>query len=257
MKRPTINFINDIIQEAGDILLKLAGNVTKFEIKNNNPKDIVTEADKKIENFIKEKIYNKFPEHKIIAEESKLSSKKSDYIWYIDPIDGTTNFLHNYPIYGISIAYEENNEILLGAVYFPALKELFWAEKSKGAYKNNKKIYVSKQSNINEALLATGFACLRSGWKNNNLKYFNKIIKKVRDVRRSGSASFDLCSVASGRLDAFWELNLSSWDVMAGTLLVLEAGGKVTDFDNSNDFLAKRQIVASNGKIHKQLLDFF
>jgi myo-inositol-1(or 4)-monophosphatase len=254
---PNINFLLKIVTKAGNELLKFSGKVKEYQIKKGNPKDIVTEADKYIEKFIINEINKKFPEHTIIAEESGKSLINPEKIWYIDPIDGTTNFLHNFPIYGISIGYQEFNEMKLAAIYFPALKELFYAEKGKGAYKNKKRIFVSNQTDINNALLATGFACLRSGLKENNLKYFNKIITQVRDIRRTGSATFDLCSVATGRLDGFWEINLSSWDVMAGFLIVQEAGGKVTDFNDTPNFNQNRQIVASNGKIHKDFLKFF
>jgi myo-inositol-1(or 4)-monophosphatase len=249
-----IKFIIYLVEKSGEKILKEAGKITNFKIKNKNPKDIVTKTDIEIENFIKQEITKKFPSHYIVAEESFKSNVDADNVWYIDPIDGTTNFLHNFPIFGVSVAYTKEKKILAAAIYFPVLKELFWATKNGGAFKNNKKIYVSKQTNINNALLSTGFACLRSGLKKNNLKYFNKIIKKVRDIRRTGSACFDMCSVASGRLDGFWELNLSSWDVTAGTLIVEEAGGKVTDFSNTKNFLEKREIVATNGKIHNQLL---
>lgn len=248
-------FILQIIKKAGKRLLRYYGRIKEYEFKYNNPKEIVTVADKEIENFIKQQIEKRFPGHIIIAEESENRESRGRNTWYIDPIDGTTNFVHNFPFFGIAIAYEEDNRVQNSAIYFPALNELFWAERGKGAFKNNKRIYVSGEQNINNTLLATGFACLRAGWKENNLKYLNKILPLVRDIRRTGSACFDMCAVACGRIDGFWELNLSSWDVMAGTLIVEEAGGIVTDFENKNEFVAKREIVATNRKIHQQLLE--
>ncbi len=251
-------FILNLIRNAGKKVLTYYGKLTEYDIKFKNPKDIVTTADKEIEEFIKGEISKKFSRHTIIAEESVNKEKLGEDIWYIDPIDGTTNFVHQFPFWGISIAYgKNNNDIRNSAIYFPVLNELFWAAKGKGAFKNGIQIYVSKENNLINSLLSTGFACLRAGWENNNLRYLNKILPLIRDIRRTGSACFDLCSVACGRVDGFWELNLSSWDIMAGILIVEEAGGKVSDFDGKNNYIEKREILATNGIIHNKILEIF
>jgi len=247
-------FILNIIKKAGKRLLKYYGKIDAYEIKGDNPTDIVTIADKAIEEFVVSAIKSKFNNHTIIGEEGSGLKGTEDSVWYIDPIDGTTNFFHKLPFFGISIAYQEEGILKDGAIFFPVLNELFWASKGKGAFMNGKRIAVSNISDIKESLLATGFACLRSGLKNNNIENAIKVLELLHDFRRTGSACYDLCSVACGRIDGFWEINLSSWDVAAGALIVQEAGGKVTDFNGGSEYIKTRRIVATNGKIHEALL---
>lgn len=248
-------FINNLILKAGKMAIKQYGKVHSIEYKL--PREFVTETDKKIEDFIKHSILKKFPQHQIIGEESDIVNRENtSHIWYIDPIDGTANFVHNIPIFGTSIGYAEGEGGMKnGAIYFPALKELFYAEKGEGAFKNKKRIYISKRENLNEITAVTGFSCLRTGKKDNNLRYFNIIVPKIRGIRRTGSATFDLCCIACGRLDAFWEMELKPWDIMAGKIIVEEAGGKVTDFSGGQLLNEKREILATNGtSLHEQFL---
>ncbi len=248
-------FIYKLIKKAGKIFISYYGKINKSDIEFKNPRDLVTIADKEIENFIVTKIKRKFPEDTLIGEENKYKQLNKKRVWYIDPIDGTTNFIHKFPLCGISIAFEENRELKYGFVYFPLIKELYYAKKGYGAYLNNKRIYTSKEESLINSVLVTGFACLRAGRKNNNLSNFVKIAPLLRGIRRTGSAAYDLCSVASGRFEAFWELELNSYDVMAGVLIVQEAGGIVTDFSNTKEFIKKKEILASgNINIHNQLL---
>ncbi|MBU1075910.1 MAG: inositol monophosphatase [Spirochaetes bacterium] len=250
-------FIKKTILETGKILLNNYHKTHRIEYKN--PRDLVTEIDKKAEKYIKGEIHKKFPDHQIIAEESRITNiKNKEDVWYIDPIDGTTNFIHKYPLFGICIAYEHKGELNSSAVYFPILKELYQAEKNKGAYKNRKRISVSGQTELIHTLAATGFADIRAGKKDNNLKYINAILPRIHDIRRSGSAAYDLCSVAGGSIDIFWEMELNSWDIMAGKLILEEAGGKLTDFSGKKKFLQNRRLLASNGtSLHKRFLNFF
>ncbi|MBN1897194.1 MAG: inositol monophosphatase [Spirochaetes bacterium] len=257
MKNSVKDFILDLIKRAGKKLSDLYGKISDYEIKSGNPKDLVTTADRAIEEFIKKEIEKRFPSDTIIAEESKILEKTGRDKWYIDPIDGTTNFIRKIPFFGISIAYEVRDTLQEGAIHFPILKEIFHATRGKGAFKNDQKICVSSRNNIINSLLATGFACLRSNLDNNNLKNLNRILPLIHDIRRTGSACYDLCSVACGRFDGFWELNLASWDVKAGALLVNEAGGKVTDFDGKEDYIERKEILATNGLIHEKVLDLF
>lgn len=247
-------FINKIILDAGKKLLKMYDN--KYQIMYKNPRDLVTEADKSIEKYIKTEILKEFPHHQIIAEESDTQNiENKDHIWYIDPIDGTTNFVHKFPCFSISIAYENKQQLSNASIYSPVLKEYYYAVKGKGAFKNNKRIYVSQQNKLINALATTGFACIRAGLKQNNLKHFNKIVPQIRGIRRTGSATYDLCTVASGVVDAYWEMELHAYDIMAGKLIVEEAGGRVSDFSGKDQFPKKKEILATNGTaLHAQFI---
>ncbi len=248
-------FINNLILKAGKIAKKNYGK--PHNIKQKRPRELVTETDKEIEDFIKDRIINKFPTHQIIAEESDtLNKENTSNIWYIDPIDGTTNFAHNIPSFGISIGYEFEGKMKNGAIYLPILNELFYAEKNKGAFKNKKRIFVSKREELINIVATTGFACIRTGKKENNLKYFTRIAPEIRSIRRTGAATLDMCYVACGRFDVFWEMRLNSWDVVAGKLIVEEAGGKVTDFSGGQDVIEKQEVLATNGtSIHEQIIE--
>ena len=240
-------------KSAGDLLLENFGKKQKINYKSDV--DLLTEIDKKSEKLIIDIITKNFPGHNILSEESKPTDKKSSYKWIIDPLDGTTNYAHNFPFFCVAIALEIDGEIRLGVVYNPILNELFFAEKGKGAYLNNKKIKVSEIKKITNSLLATGFPYDIKESKNNNIKNFINFSLCAQAVRRPGSASLDQCYVAMGRLDGFWELKLNPWDMAAGSLIVKEAGGKVTDFSGKNFSIYKREIVASNGIIHSDMID--
>ena len=240
-----INFLKDLILEAGRICLSEQIRLTPSDIAFKNSKDLVTGIDKKVENFLIQAIQNRYSDHGIFGEETGRIERQSPYVWIIDPIDGTTSFIHQQPYYSISIALYNNQKPVLGAVYTPAFKELFFAEADKGAFLNDRPIRVSKTDRLIHSVMATGFACLRSGVEPNNLAHFNRIVPEIRDIRRYGSAALDLCYVACGRCDGFWEMNLNLYDIAAGSLIVTEAGGKVTDF-NGGSIYPEQGILAAN-----------
>lgn len=254
-----IDFIKDIAEEAGNIALSEMDKIDSASIKkkgNRNEKDLVTAADLMIENKIISRIKEKFPDHDIYGEESGKTVKGSEFCWIIDPIDGTVSYIHQTASFSVSIALQHKGEIVAGAVFAPKLGELFCAEKDKGAFLNDKKIRVSGRGRLAESLVATGFACLRAGLKENNLKYLNKILPDVCDIRRDGSAALDLAYVACGRYDAFWEMSLNLYDIAAGLLLVEEAGGCVSDMSGGNRF-PEKGLLASNRLIHEKLMTYF
>ena len=201
-------------------------------------------------------IHAKFPAHDIYGEETGRSGSNSEFCWIIDPIDGTTSYIHQTPYFSISIGLQQNGVNIAGAVCAPKLGELFWAEKGQGAFLNGERIRVSTRNALGQSLVATGFACIRSGWKENNLKYFSRLMPDIRDIRRCGSAAVDLAYVAAGRYDGFWEMCLNIYDVAAGVLLVEEAGGIVTDMAGGKNF-PEHGIAASNGLIHDKFLSYF
>lgn len=189
--------------------------------------DLVTEIDLLSEDMIKAKIEAKFPEHNILGEESDYTDKNSKYTWVIDPLDGTNNYASAYPIYCVSIALKYEQEVVMGVIYIPELDEIYSAIKDKGAFRSDKQLSISQKKELNSSLIATGFPYDKKEAKIDNLAPLNKILKEIRGLRRSGSAAFDLVSVAGGRIDAFWEFKLKEWDYAAGELLVREAGGEV------------------------------
>jgi myo-inositol-1(or 4)-monophosphatase len=252
--------------KGGEILRKHRGNVKNIGFKDEV--NLVTEVDKISEEAILQIIKKNFPGHAILTEESEefipdvcpeTKKSKSIYKWVIDPLDGTTNYAHGLPIYCVSIALEENGKIILGVVYNPNLDELFVAEKRRGAFlscgKIKRRISVSQTTKLSQSLLATGFPYDIRTSKINNLDHFANFYKKAQAVRRGGSAALDLCYLAMGRFDGFWELKLSPWDTAAGSLLVEEAGGKVTDFLGEPFNIYLKEILASNGKIHQQMME--
>lgn len=216
--------------------------------------DLVTEADTAAEAIIIETIQAQFSDHRILAEESGLSKGSADNMWIIDPLDGTTNFAHQLAIFGISIAFALRGEIAVGVVLNPMSGELFTATSGKGAFLNGKPIKVSTTRRVSDSLLVTGFPYdLRDFFNPIMLRYRN-CLKASRGVRRLGSAALDLCFVACGRFEAFWEQNLKPWDIAAGWLLVKEAGGVVTDYSNNPLTIDKKEILATNGLIHAEML---
>ncbi len=216
--------------------------------------NLVTEADHASEKVIIETIKKDFPDHFILSEETGAIVTDSEYKWIIDPIDGTINFAHGIPICCVSIAVEKAGKIILGAVYNPFMNEMFFAQAGFGATLNNKKISVSNQAAVIHSCLVTGFPYTYLDMPNGPLQVFERFIRKGVPVRRLGSAAIDLCWVAAGRFDGFYEHSLHAWDSAAGFLIVEEAGGKVTDFNGDPYSPYQPQIVATNGKIHEQLL---
>ena len=251
--------IRKLIQEVGAKVAKYiflnAHNIGKKKYKGRV--DIVTEIDLGAEKIILDKIKHNFPNHSIMTEEADNIDHKSDYKWIIDPLDGTTNFVHTFPFVCVSIGLEYKGEIILGIVYNPFLKEYFFAEKDKGAFLNNEQIFVSENSNLKDSLLATGFPYELSENFEKNMMLFSKIYRQTQGIRRAGSAAMDLCYVGCGRFDGFWEFDLKPWDVAAGYLIVKEAGGQLSDCSGKLLNIYSNEIVATNGLIHKELVNNF
>ena len=254
MKEKILNTGILAAKKAGALLRKHHDETQKISLKGEV--NLVTELDKLSEKTIIETIRSVFDDHSILSEEvGELNSQNAIFKWIIDPLDGTTNYAHGFPYFCVSIAVEKEGEVYCGIVYQPLLDELFTAIKGEGAYKNNFRIYVSQRNSLNESLLATGFPYDLRNSDQNNIKHFNNFILKTRAVRRAGAAALDLSYVGMGRLDGFWEPKLSPWDVAAGSLIIKEAGGTVTDFEGKEFNIYYPNIVASNGKIHKQILE--
>jgi len=247
-----------IAREAGALLLPYFHRGLKIEYKGDA--DLVTAADRASEVLIRERIRQQFPSHDVLGEEQGLSDQGGDYRWYVDPLDGTTNFAHGYPVFCVSMALEhrgdDQSRRIAGVVYDPTRDELFTAELGKGAHLNGAPIHVSKAAQLKECLVATGFPSHKRH-KNPNIHFYHQITLRTHGVRRAGSAALDLCNVASGRFDGFWEFNLNPWDTAAGALIVEEAGGKVSRFDGSAFELDSRETLASNGLVHDALLREF
>jgi len=248
-----------IAREAGALLMHHFSQHLKIEYKGDA--DLVTAADRASEALIRERIRQHWPTHDILGEELGLNDQGSDYRWYIDPLDGTTNFAHGYPVFCVSMGLEhrpssEAAKRIAAVIYDPTRDELFSAEEGRGARLNGEAMHVSKTPTLRESLLATGFPSHKRH-KNPNIHFYHQITLHSHGVRRAGSAALDLCNVAAGRFDGFWEFNLNPWDTAAGVLIVQEAGGKVTRFDGSPFELNSRETVASNGLIHSALLQEF
>jgi len=224
------------------------------EISYKGDINLVTEMDMRSERAIVGVLRASFPEHGIIAEEETSIRNSSGFTWIIDPLDGTTNYAHGYPCFSVSIALEHEGEIIIGVVYDPMRDELYTARKGQGAFLNGKEIRVSKVDTLIRGLLATGFPYDRKVCDRNNLDYFHDLLMAAQEVRRDGSAALDLCYVALGRFDGYWELKLKPWDVAAGSLIVAEAGGMVTDFSGTRFSIHDNEILASNGKLHQPMV---
>jgi len=249
-------FIKHVAFDAGKILMQHIDEPYHITIKPGlRQHDLVTDIDNRCEDFIVECLMKEFPEHGILAEEHTKHNLDADYQWILDPLDGTTNYIHKNPLFAISIALMKNSKPILGLVYNPYYNEMFFAETDNGAFLNDKKISVSKVPTLEESVLVTGFACRRQFPGSANIHIFSDLLDIVQGLRRLGSAALDLAYIASGRCDGFWEFNLNAWDVAAGALIVEEAGGHVTSFDSDDAYITKRQILATNGKIHTELLD--
>lgn len=251
--------MNDFLSVAHEAALRagalLRENVGRTrEISYKGEINLVTEMDRRSERTIVEVLRAAFPDHSILAEEETKIEGGSSFRWVIDPLDGTTNYAHGYPNFAVSIALERSDEVIAGVVYDPLRDELYAAEMGAGAVLNGRPIRVSAADTLIRSLLATGFPYDRATSEKNNLNYFRALLMASQEVRRSGSASLDLCAVAAGRLDGYWELKLHPWDVAAGSLIVREAGGMVSDFSGTRFSIHDKEILASNGRIHTQLI---
>jgi myo-inositol-1(or 4)-monophosphatase len=243
----------DLCRAAGDILNYYADREKQVEFKGQA--NLVTIADKKSEELIIGGILGRYPTHSILAEESGATQPGASVQWIIDPVDGTTNFAHGYPFYCVSIAVEENGEMVCGAVYDPVRDEMFSAARGAGAYCNGERLRVSGVERLSQALLITGFPYNFRERLETIVSHFQKFLVASQAVRRGGSAALDLCYVAAGKLDGFWELNLQPWDTAAGRIILEEAGGRMTDFNGGPFSVYMKETLASNGLVHQEMLD--
>ena len=248
-----LNFTKELAFESGKILSKYFGNISSIKKKTSSI-DLVTNVDIESERLIIKSIQNKFPNHTIVTEESHLEEKNSDFKWIIDPLDGTTNFIHNLPIFAVSIGLQYKNNTVLGVVYNPAADKMFHAINKKGSYLNDKRIFTSSSKTLSESLIATGFPYLHDEKWDLSFSIFKKIYSETQGLRRLGAAALDLCFVAMGRFEGFYEFELKPWDICAGALIVKEAGGKVSDWNGSDYPFSGKRIIASNGFIHNDMV---
>jgi myo-inositol-1(or 4)-monophosphatase len=241
-------------REAGKFLKYSVGKVKSIEMKKGEERNLVSEIDKASEAKIISIIKRHYPGHAILAEESGASTTESDYKWIIDPLDGTTNFLHGLPIFSVTIGLEYKGEMVAGVVFDPNLDEMFTAEKGSGAFCNGKRLKVTNSSELISSLLVTGFPYDITENPDNAVGHFVNFLMLGQGIRRLGSAAMDLSYVAAGRFDGFWEVNLHPWDMAAGVLLVREAGGMVTDFSGTQSTVYNKQVLATNGVLHEAML---
>jgi myo-inositol-1(or 4)-monophosphatase len=248
------HYLKTLILEAGKRLKRQFGRVKSIQIKEGSSTNLVTNVDREIEDFIKRGIRKNFPEDSILAEESAAEDFTSGKKWIIDPLDGTTNFAHGLPIFCISIALEEEGTVTAGAVCNPIANEFFYGRRGKGATFNGKAIHVSKTMRLRESLLVTGFPYTIHSHPEHSLPFFNTLIVHAQGVRRLGSAALDLCYVAMGRFDGFFEVYLNAWDTAAGVLILTESGGSITDFEGRPYSIYQRELAASNGLIQDEMV---
>ncbi|MBI4471443.1 MAG: inositol monophosphatase [Acidobacteria bacterium] len=247
-----LEFSVELARAAGDVLKHYMGREKQVELKGRA--NLVTIADKESEALVIRKIHERYPTHAILAEESGESGA-GEGKWIIDPLDGTTNFAHQYPFFCVSIAFEQNGEIQCGAVYDPWRDEMFSAARGQGAFCNGERIRVSEVDKLSAAFLVTGFSYIVRQKIRLVMAQFEQFIIESQAVRRGGSAALDMCYTAMGRSDGFWELDLHPWDTAAGLVIMEEAGGRVTDFNGGKFSIYRKEIVASNGLIHDEMID--
>jgi myo-inositol-1(or 4)-monophosphatase len=245
--------VESIARQAGAVLISGFGNVR--HIRQKGVIDLVTEFDKRSEEVILSSLQQEFPDHSILAEESGRNETISEYQWLIDPLDGTTNFAHGIPIFSVSIGLLKNNVPLVGVVYDPFRDEMFSAERGHGATLNNQPIHVSSRADLGQAVISTGFPYDVRTNPRNNLAQFAQFQLRTQAVRHLGSAALDCTWTAMGRLDGYWEFGVQPWDIGAGALVVLEAGGRITFVDGDKNFLSTASILVSNGLLHEQMLE--
>ena len=254
-----MEMINEIIQiskEAGELIRNAFGKTHSIEFKTNEL-NLVTETDKASEKLITDFVRKKFPTHGILAEEGSESNPDkvgTEYLWVIDPLDGTTNFAHGLPIFSVSIGVQKNGETIAGVVYDVMRDVIYSAKKGSGSFENGEKISVSKNENLGHSVLVTGFPYNIKENPDKANERFIAFLKKARAIRRLGSAAIDFCYVASGVFDGFWEVSLHPWDICAGKLIVEEAGGNVTNFDGSPINIYSKQILATNKLVHQDMI---
>ena len=252
---PYLETAVEIAREAGALLANYFERRIPFETKGEF--DLVTEADRASEKLVVERLRSHFPTHNIVAEEGGRHDSPSEYRWFVDPLDGTTNFAHSFPVFNVTLGLERAGELVAGVVYDPLRQEMFTAERGAGAYLNNRRVHVSATKYITDSLASTGFPS-RKRHHNINIHFYYQLAMASHGVRRTGSAAIDLAYVACGRLDFFWEFGLKPWDMAAGSLLVQEAGGRVSDMrGESHSVTASDHLLADNGLLHDEIVQSF
>jgi myo-inositol-1(or 4)-monophosphatase len=250
----TLSYVEHLARQAGSILR--AGYEMDHQVAYKGVIDLVTEVDHQSEKFLLGEVQKDFPDHHIFSEETGIIEGNAEHVWYIDPLDGTVNYAHHIPIFCVSIAYASRGKLTLGAVYDPMRDEMFLGERSKGAYLNGRPLRVSSATELQKSLLVTGFPYTAWDTPQDNFANFVKFGKLTRGVRRLGSAAIDLCYVAAGRFDGFWEMALNPWDVAAGGLICEEAGARVTDVNGGADYLSVPQsVIAATPGIYDRMLE--
>ena len=253
---PMLNIAIKAARAAGAIINRAALDLEVLKVGTKGPNDYVSEVDRKAEDIIIQILLEAYPGHGILAEESgrEHGAKNSDYVWIIDPLDGTTNFLHGFPVYAVSIALAFRGQVQQAVVYDPTRNDLFFASKGRGAFLNDRRLRVSKRTRIADALIGTGFPFRKGDNFKRYVKMFEEVMQSCAGLRRPGAAALDLCYVAAGFYDGFFETGLSPWDVAAGSLIITEAGGLIGNFTGESDYLYQREVVAGNPKVYGQLV---
>jgi len=253
---PMLNTAVKAARKAAAIINRASLDLDLIRVSTKGQRDFVTEVDRAAEAAIIETLSTAYPQHAFLAEESGASRGQHDaeYTWIIDPLDGTTNFIHGFPQYAVSIGLRQRGVLTQAVVYDPTRNELFTASRGRGAFLNDRRIRVSRRSKLRESLIGTGFPFRQLEHLDEYVRMFKRITEETAGIRRPGAAALDLAYVAAGRLDGFWEFGLSPWDMAAGTLLIIEAGGLVSDFDGEENFLFTGNVVCGAPKIHEQLL---
>lgn len=252
--QPMLNIAIRAARNAGDFIVRRINKIPDLKIETKAKNDFVSDVDRQAEERVIETILKAYPQHSILAEESGVIKGEDEYRWIIDPLDGTTNFLHSFPHYAVSIACEYKGRIEHGVIYDPIKQELFSASRGDGATVNNRRIRVARLNTTQGALLGTGFPCRRPEELESFLKVFREFFATASDIRRAGSAALDLAYVAAGRLDGYWESGLNSWDIAAGALILREAGGIITDFQGNEGYLDNGEVIAANPKLLGDML---
>lgn len=253
---PMLNVAIKAARAAGAIINRASMDLDILKINSKSPNDFVTEVDHAAEEIIIDTLLQAYPDHGILAEESGRTrgAKHSEFVWIIDPLDGTTNFIHGFPVYCVSIALAHRGVVQQAVVYDPTRNDLFYATKGRGAYLNDKRLRVSKRTRMGDALIGTGFPFRRGDNFKRYVKMFEEVMTQCAGLRRPGAAALDLCYVAAGCYDAFFETGLNPWDVAAGSLIITEAGGLIGNFTGEADFMNQREVVAGSPKIYGQLV---
>jgi myo-inositol-1(or 4)-monophosphatase len=253
---PMLNIAIKAARTAGSIINRAALDLEVLKIGSKGPNDYVSEVDRAAEEAIINTLLEAYPGHGILAEESGRThgAKHSDYVWIIDPLDGTTNFLHGFPVYAVSIALAFRGQLQQAVVYDPTRNDLFYASKGRGAFLNDRRLRVSKRTRISDSLIGTGFPFRKGDNFKRYVKMFEEVMQSCAGLRRPGAAALDLCYVAAGYYDGFFETGLNPWDAAAGALMITEAGGLVGNFTGESDFLYQREIVAGNPKVYGQMV---